>query len=237
MCIRDRVIIAGVALAGCTFTGAAEQEAAEPPASDEPVGDVAAQDWVNAYLEFWDGYDLAGMPQHQGFELIDLEFDGVPELVVWFAGGPASMHSELYRIADGEVVSLGSYETNLIKGTLGETDSFGGTWPVPSYWLVRSRENGGYCWCVGSYSGSEQGSRGGYTLFSGGSAQELASFEDGPGDEAGRLAAWEQFDAEYEVVPLDSSAFTLSIFNGDDLSRAGLETLLSGWEPTVSDAA
>lgn len=231
------VIIAGAALAGCTFTGAAEQAAAEPPVSDEPVGDVAAQDWVNAYLEFWDVYDLAGMPQHQGFELIDLEFDGVPELIVWFAGGPSSMHSELYRIEDGEVVSLGSYETNLIKGTLGEDDSFGGPWPAPSYWLVRSRENGGYCWCVSSYSGSEQGSRGGYTLFSGGSAQELASFEDGPGDEAGRLAAWEQFDAEYEVVPLDSSAFTLSIFDGDDLSRAGLEALLSGWEPTVADGA
>lgn len=231
------VLIAGAALAGCTFTGAAEQEATEPTASDEPVGDVAAQDWVNAYLEFWDGYDLAGMPQHQGFELIDLEFDGVPELIVWFAGGPASMHSELYRIEDGEAVSLGSYETNLIKGTLGEADSFGGPWPSPSYWLVRSREDGGYCWCVSSYSGSEQGSRGGYTIFSGGNAQELASFEDGPGDDAGRLAAWEQFDAEYEVVPLDSSGFTLRIFDGDDISRGGLEKLLESWEPIASDGA
>lgn len=231
------VLIAGAALAGCTFTGAAEQEATEPTASDEPVGDVAAQDWVNAYLEFWDGYDLAGMPQHQGFELIDLEFDGVPELIVWFAGGPASMHSELYRIEDGEAVSLGSYETNLTKGTLGEADSFGGPWPSPSYWLVRSREDGGYCWCVSSYSGSEQGSRGGYTIFSGGNAQELASFEDGPGDDAGRLAAWEQFDAEYEVVPLDSSGFTLSIFDGDDISRGGFEKLLESWEPIASDGA
>lgn len=231
------VLIAGAALAGCTFTGAAEPGTTEPAVSDEPVGDVAAFDWVSVYLEFWDGYDLSDMPQHQGFELIDLEFDGVPELIVWFSGGPASMYSELYRIEGDEAVRLGGYDTNLCKGALGESDSFGGPWPVPSYWLVRSREDGGYCWCVSSYSASEQGSRGEYILFPGGGVQELASFEDGPGEDAGRLAAWEQFDAAYEVAALDSSGFTLSIFDGDDVSRSGLEKLLGSWVQINPDGA
>ena len=85
---------------------------------------------------------------------------------------------------------------NLIKGTLGEADRFGGPWPEPSYWLVRSREDGSYSWCVSSYSGSEQGSRGGYTLFPNGRVLQFAAFVDGPDDNSGRLAAWEQIGSE-----------------------------------------
>ena len=44
-----------------------------------------------------------------------------------------------------------------------------------------------------------------------------------------RTAAWEQFDAAYELVSWNSSASTLSLFDGDDISRDGLEGLLEAW--------
>ena len=222
------LLLAAGALAGCTFTGAEKTEAGPPDALDEPVGDVAsseAADWEAAWLEFWDGCNLAEKPQHQGFQLIDLEFDGVPELIVWFAGGPANMYSELYRLDEGGAELVGGYSANLIKGETGVGD----LWPEPTYLLVRSRDDGAYFWCVSSLSASEQGSRGAWVLFQGGRPVELAAFEDGPGEDAGRQAAWEQFDAAYELVSWNSSASTLSLFDGDDISRDGLEGLLEAW--------
>ena len=82
---------------------------------------------------------------------------------------------------------------------------------------------------MSSLSASEQGSRGAWVLFQGGRPVELAAFEDGPGEDAGRQAAWEQFDAAYELVSWNSSASTLSLFDGDDISRDGLEGLLEAW--------
>ena len=222
------LLLAAGALAGCTFTGAEKTEADPPDALDEPVGDVAsseAADWEAAWLEFWDGYNLAEKPQHQGFQLIDLEFDGVPELIVWFAGGPANMYSELYRLDEGGAELVGGYSANLVKGETGVGD----LWPEPTYLLVRSRDDGAYFWCVSNLSASEQGRRGAWVLFQGGRPVELAAFEDGPGEDAGRQAVWEQFDAAYELVSWNSSASTLSLFDGDDISRDGLEGLLEAW--------
>lgn len=222
------LVLAAAALAGCTFTGAEEPESEPTDAPDEPVGDVAApgaEDWEAAWLEFWDGFDLSQKPQHQGFQLIDLEFDGVPELIVWYAGGPANMYSELYRLGEDGAELVGGYSADLVKGEAGP----GEPWPEPTYLPARSREDGGYVWCVSSLSASEQGSSGAWVLFPGGQPVELAAFEDGPGEEAGRIAAWEQFDAAYELVGWDSSASTLSLFDGDDISREGLEGLLGAW--------
>lgn len=63
------VILAAVFFTGCTFTGA------EGP------------DWREQYLAFWDSWDIKDSLEHQGFQLIDLDFNGTPELIAWFAGG------------------------------------------------------------------------------------------------------------------------------------------------------
>ena len=222
------LLLAAAVLAGCTFTGATGPAETPRAAPSEPVGDVAsvgAEDWETAWLEFWDGFDLSQKPEHQGFQLIDLEFDGVPELIVWFAGGPANMYSELYRLDGGAAELVGGYSANLVKGETGP----GEPWPEATYLLARSREDGGYLWCVSSLTASEQGSSGAWVLFPGGRAVEFAAFEDGPGEEAGRQAAWERFDAAYALVSWDNSGTVLSLFAGDELSREGLAGLLNAW--------
>lgn len=123
------VILAAVFFTGCTFTGA------EGP------------DWREQYLAFWDSWDIKDSLEHQGFQLIDLDFNGTPELIAWFAGGPVTMASQVFGLVDG-----------------------------------RSR-------------------------------------------------IWRQLNKEYEVIPVDSRPFTLSVFDGDDLSNESLAALMEAWEP------
>lgn len=123
------VILAAVFFTGCTFTGA------EGP------------DWREQYLAFWDSWDIKDSLEHQGFQLIDLDFNGTPELIAWFAGGPVTMASQVFGLVDG------------------------------------------------------------------------------------RARIWRQLNKEYEVIPVDSRPFTLSVFDGDDLSNESLAALMEAWEP------
>ena len=47
----------------------------------------------------------------------------------------------------------------------------------------------------------------------------------------GRARIWRQLNKEYEVIPVDSRPFTLSVFDGDDLSNESLAALMEAWEP------
>ena len=123
------VILAAVFFTGCTFTGA------EGP------------DWREQYMAFWDSWDIKDSLEHQGFQLIDLDFNGTPELIAWFAGGPVTMASQVFGLVDG------------------------------------------------------------------------------------RARIWRQLNKEYEVIPVDSRPFTLSVFDGDDLSNESLAALMEAWEP------
>lgn len=123
------VILAAVFFTGCTFTGA------EGP------------DWREQYLAFWDSWDIKDSLEHQGFQLIDLDFNGTPELIAWFAGGPVTMASQVFGLVDGQA------------------------------------------------------------------------------------RIWRQLNKEYEVIPVDSRPFTLSVFDGDDLSNESLAALMEAWEP------
>lgn len=123
------VILAAAFFTGCTFTGA------EGP------------DWREQYLAFWDSWDIKDSLEHQGFQLIDLDFNGTPELIAWFAGGPVTMASQVFGLVDG------------------------------------------------------------------------------------RARIWRQLNKEYEVIPVDSRPFTLSVFDGDDLSNESLAALMEAWEP------
>ena len=208
------VILAAVFFTGCTFTGA------EGP------------DWREQYLAFWDSWDIKDSLEHQGFQLIDLDFNGTPELIAWFAGGPVTMASQVFGLVDGQAQNLGGNFGVLVKGELGaEGDGFGNPWPQPSYWLLRSRETGEYCWCVYSMTADEEETQCVLLMFRGLDKESFDSCSDEAGETHGRARIWRQLNKEYEVIPVDSRPFTLSVFDGDDLSNESLAALMEAWEP------
>ena len=53
-------------------------------------------------------------------------------------------------------------------------------------------------------------------LFRGLDKESFDSCSDEAGETHGRARIWRQLNKEYEVIPVDSRPFTLSVFDGDE---------------------
>ena len=200
----------------------------------------APKSWRQVYLDFFQNTLLPSIAEDPtdrklyGVALMDLDFDGVPELMVWDSVASGAATGCLYQ-NDGTLVAMTSMpiSTNIRSGRRNEQPfPIEETW---AFWLVRERSTGSYFWAVHSGNGQDGHVWGRYLVFDG-NPTEIAAYDSS--DKADQRAAWQAFDARYEVVDLDDSAFTLSLYEDGDIDAARFNALLNRWRPvTVAENA
>ncbi|MBR3860872.1 MAG: M56 family metallopeptidase [Oscillospiraceae bacterium] len=200
----------------------------------------APKNWRQVYRDFFQNTLLPSIAEDPtdrklyGVALMDLNFDGVPELMVWDSVASGAATGRLYQ-NDGTLVATTSMpiSTNIRSGRRNEQPfPIEETW---AFWLVRERSTGSYFWAVHSGNGQDGHVWGRYLVFDG-NPTEIAAYDSS--DKADQRAAWQAFDARYEVVDLDDSAFTLSLYEDGDIDAARFNALLNRWRPvTVTENA
>lgn len=195
-------------------------------------GDEAApKSWRQVYLDLWDETLAAQAEAGElcGVSLMDFDFDGVPELAAWQPGSGTADTAVLYDNDGAQTYhNLGStFSAQLVTGRLSAQGGAAGDLPA-TFWLVRARDTGAYFWCLHSEETADGDIRGSYMLMDAENG-EIASYDA----QAGAAAAWETFDARFEVTDPDYSAFTLSAGAGDGLTREDFNALLNAWRPVT----
>jgi hypothetical protein len=225
--------------------------------SDTPLGEPAAaawgrvmnyvnqeqpapKSWRQVYLDFFSDTLLPAQTESHpgqpiyGVSLMDLDFDGVPELMAWDGVASGAAFGTLYR-NDGTKVDRTSeriYSTNIVKGRLSEQ-----AWPMEdlsAFLLVRQRETGYYYWAVHDGNGQDDRAWGSYLVFDE-TGTEIAPYDSANKED--RTAAWEAFHSQYEVLDLDYSDFTLSVYMDGKIDGMAFNALLNRWRPVRVYAA
>lgn len=193
----------------------------------------APKDWRQLYREFEESGQLG---DYTAAALLDLDFDGVPELAVWHGGrmgvyADSDVSSQAYPILrDGEVTL---YRTDGIEvGLLSEKshlDAFlrapqSGTQPLSAargFLLLRDRETGGCVWWIHSGVDKDGEVSGGFEPLST-QAPVLPYRSYGE-----RQAAAAQLLENWEPVKLSYAAFTL--LRTENTDEYAFLRLVNGW--------
>ena len=185
----------------------------------------APKSWRQVYLDF---YNNLRADTVYGVSLMDLDFDAVPELMVWDGAASGAAFGTLYQNDGTKVVRVSQrlYSTNIVTGHLNEQP-----WPpedLSAFLLVRQRQSGNYYWSVHDGNGQNDRAWGSYLIFDG-AMTEIAAYDSAKKED--RTAAWETFNSQYEVLDVDYSGFTLSIYTDGDINSAAFNALLNRWRP------
>ena len=146
------------AVPGTTPNPSAAPSAAPAPETAEPtVEPVYWQDMYSAFLE--DNYTAIneifyGPPLGLGF--IDLDIDGVPEMILFDGGASASLGVNLFDIIDGQVTCVSAALTSVSEHFAGDyfQDLFVNANYFEDFRLMRNQETGQYFFCVDSGNGA-----------------------------------------------------------------------------------
>lgn len=194
----------------------------------------APKSWRQVYRDFFNDtllpqYAAAGSSlKVYGVSLMDIDFDAVPELMVWEGVASAAAFGMLWQ-TDGAQVTRATgdaYSTNILTGRMSAVQTpLAETW---AFWLVRERETGAYYWAVHSGNGQDDRVWGGYRVFD---AANTAIVPDDYESKADQAAAWEAFRSRYEILDVDYSDFTLSIYRDGEIDGAAFNALLNRWRP------
>ena len=208
-----------------------------PPASATDLA-AASEDWRQEYVDFFTDTVLPaqaeahpGQPIY-GVSLMDINFDGVPELMVWDWVASGAATGMLYKIDRSNVVPVSErvFSTNIVKGHLSEQP-----WPLEdlrAFLLVRAHGNGVYYWAVHDGNGQDDRAWGKYLILDAAGA-EIASYDSTSKED--RTTAWNIFRAQYEVMDIDYSDFTLSVYTDGEIDAAAFSALMDRWQPVQVD--
>ncbi len=214
----------------------AAEDAQQPSGPSAEAAEMVS--WQQAYLDCFTDTILPtqaeahpGQPIY-GVSLMDINFDGVPELMVWDWVASGAATGMLYKIDRSNVVPVSErvFSTNIVKGHLSEQP-----WPLEdlrAFLLVRAHGNGVYYWAVHDGNGQDDRAWGKYLILDAAGA-EIASYDSTSKED--RTTAWNIFRAQYEVMDIDYSDFTLSVYTDGEIDAAAFSALMDRWQPVQVD--
>lgn len=194
--------------------------------------------WQQAYLDYFTDTILPTQAEVHpsqpiyGASLMDIDFNGVPELMIWDLVASGAATGMLYKTDGTNVVPASEhvYSTNIIKGR-----PSGQAWPMEdlhAFLLVRSRYNGEYFWAVHDGNGQDDRAWGTYLVFNRKNT-EISSYDSTK--KADRTIAWDTFNSQFEVLDIDYSDFTLSVYMDGEINASALGVLLERWQSVQID--
>ena len=232
------VIVLLLAAAVGVFLGAKPDRApTETPQTQAPSVTQPA-DWKKAYLDFFNDTLLAVEAEARtdrmiyGTALMDFDFDGVPELVVWDSVASAAAHCTVWRWDGAGVTQPPDWEfsTNIQSGRVSDRPAIRPA-QTRGFWLAQDRDSGAYRWIVHSGNGQDDHAWGRYLLLDGSGAVLTDYDVDGSGSGEAMSTAWEAFMDRYTLLDVDYSDFTLSVYHITHIDETRFAALLDGWRP------
>ena len=123
----------------------------------------------------------------------------------------------------------GEFSTNILTGRISDRPAVRPA-QTRAFWLAQDRETGAYVWCVHSGNGQDERAWGSYILLDGADTL-LTEYDVTGGWKEAMEAAWETFIERYELLDIDYSGFTLSVYQITRITEERFGDLIMHWQP------